>query len=179
MPYDAALVVCEMDYGSLPPGERVSGSKSRRLHAKEGLARLVEEIYGVLTSWEDDTRDWRRYSPRKTRRQGVQIEHSTGFLLGQLDWLLERHPYREASVAFGFELTGLHRKVRKVTKDTDLSAVPQRCVGVRCPKCSWKALVREIDDVKQITGYVVCENCGRLLNEEEYRLAVTASLKAV
>jgi predicted RNA-binding Zn-ribbon protein involved in translation (DUF1610 family) len=179
MPYDAALVVCEMDYGTPAGRERVSGTRGRPLHGKEGLARLIEEIHGVLTGWEDDTRQRRGYSPRKTRRQGVQIEYSTNFLVGQLGWILEKHPYREATTAFGWEVTGLHRKVRKVTKDSDLSAAPQRCVGVRCPRCAWKALVREIDESRQPTGYYACENCGRLLTGEEYRTAVTASLKAV
>lgn len=179
LPEDTAMVYLEMQYGTPKTHERVSGSKSRPLHGKETLARLIEDVHGVLTGWEDDTRERRNYSPRKTRRQGVQIEYSTRFLFGHLSWILERHPYREATRAFGWEITGLHKRILKVTHNDEPSGVPKRCVGVRCPRCTWKALISELDSSKQPTGYVVCENCGRLLNEEEYHVAVTASLKAM
>lgn len=179
LPEDVARVFLEMQNGSPKGHERVSGSRSRPLHAKESLARFIEEIHGVLTGWEDDTRELRRYSPRQVRRQAVQIDYSARFLLGQLDWILGRHPYAEATKAFGWEITGLHRKALKVTQNDDPSGIPTRCPGVRCPRCTWKALVRELDSEKQPTAYVLCENCGRLLNEGEYRTAVTTSLRAV
>lgn len=173
LPRDAALVLVEIQHGTTPTRERVGGTRERPLHMKEGLARLIEELYGVLVDWEDDVRHQRAYRPRGRRPQGVQIESSTRFLLGQFEWIMARHPYVEATRAFGWEMNALHRKVQKFTHQTDVR--PTRCVGVRCPGCGWKALIQEIRD-QQATGYVLCENCSRLLNEAEYRKAVAASL---
>jgi ribosomal protein S27E len=133
----------------------------------------LDELHGVLVSWEDDTRERRAFKPRTQLRQGVQIESSTRFLLGQLEWIMGRHPYAEATRAFGWEVTSVHAKVQKATQQTDVT--PERCVGVRCPRCNWKALIREVID-HRATGYVACQNCGRLLGEAEYHTAVHASL---
>lgn len=172
LPRDAAYVLLEIENGTSAKKERVSGTPSRSLHAKEGLARIIEEISGTLGDWEDDVREARTFTGRRPRRQGPQIEYSTRFLLSNFLWLMQEHD-PEASRAFGWEIGTLHRKAQKATHAFDAPA--KRCVGVRCPGCGWKSLVWEVRD-GEASGYVLCEHCERLLTEKEYRVQVKSSM---
>lgn len=172
LPRDAAYVLLEIQYGTTPQRERVSGSPSRALHAKEFLARLIEDISGSLGSWEDDVRDALTLTRRRPRPQGPQIQHSADFLMANYGFIMREHD-PEATKAFGQEIGSLHHKALKVTHALD-EVKPQRCIGVRCPGCGWKALVWEMRDGSP-TGYVSCEHCERLLTRKEYHVQVKAA----
>ena len=172
LPRDAAYILLEIQYGTTPKRERVSGTPSRSLHAKESLARLIEDISGVLGDWEDDVRDALSLTRRRPRPQGPQIQHSTNFLLSHYGFIMCEHK-SEATEAFGQDIGRLHRKSLKATHALE-ETKPQRCVGVRCPGCGWKALVWEARDGAP-TGYVTCEHCDRLLTRKEYLVQVKAA----
>lgn len=173
LPRDAAYILLEIQHGTSPQKERVSGTPSRALHAKESLARLIEDIAGALGDWEDDVRYNLSLARRRPRPQGPQIQHSTNFLLSHYGFIMHDHK-PEASEAFGQEIGRLHRKSLKVTHGLEENR-PQRCVGVRCPGCGWKALVWETRD-GAATGYVACEYCERLLTRKEYHVQVKAAM---
>lgn len=172
LPIDAALLAVEIDHGTPKAPERVSGTRERSLHPRDGLARMIEGVAELVTAWEDDVRHWRGFTPRTARPQGPAITRAVRFLDSQFTWVITDHPFREASVAFVHEVTGTHRKVQRAVHGHEQQ--PERCVGVRCPQCGWKALVREVMDGKQ-TGYIACQQCSRLLTESEYSVAVHAS----
>lgn len=168
MPQNLAALAVESEHGSSPQRERVSGTKPRPIHPKESFTFLSEELFQVLTLWEEDVREQRRFSPRRARgTQGRQVQEATQFLLAHLEWLLTDHPSDEAIAGFGHEVSALHRRVRKATKADD--APLRKCEGVRCPKCLLKALVWEQHYDKSLTGYVLCQGCQNLMTEDEYR----------
>jgi DNA-directed RNA polymerase subunit RPC12/RpoP len=164
----------EIEHGTNIARERVSGTPGRSLHGKEALARLIEQICGAVGEWEDDVREARAFSPRRPRPQGPQIEHSTRFLLSNFSWTMQEHD-PDASRAFGWEMGMLHNKALKVTHSADEPVKTQRCVGVRCPRCGWKALVWEVHNGES-SGRVLCEHCERLLTKKEYSVQVKASM---
>lgn len=172
LPTDAALLSVEIDNGTSNAPERVSGSRERPLHPRDGLARMIDDIADLLTTWEDDVRHWRGFTPRTRWVRGRAISNATRFLDVQFAWVITDHPFREASVAFVREVSETHRHVQRVVHAHEQQ--PERCIGVRCPRCGWKALVREVVDGKR-TGYVACQQCSRLLTESEYHIAVHAS----
>lgn len=158
----------EIRNGSTPPREIVSGTKPHPLHPKESYTFLAEDIYAILTSWEEDVRVLRAFSARRKRgTQARQAQEAARFLFSHLEWLLAQHPSSEAIVAFGQEITTLHRRILRATKADD--APLQKLQGVRCPKCLMKALVREQHYDKSLTGYILCQGCGNLMNEPEYQ----------
>lgn len=174
LPRDAALVVLEMEHGTPRRAERVSGSRERPLHPREGLAEIIDFIHEVLTGWESDVREKRSLTPPAQGRRGKRIEKASRFLIVHLEWILAKHE-PEAAMEFGKEILAAHRRAQKATHNTEPKI--QRCAGVRCPRCTWKALVWEMDENRCLTGFVVCENCKTLLTEGEYREHVKKEAK--
>lgn len=167
LPQGLARLHLESENGSTPQRERVSGTKPRPIHPRESFTFLGEEIYYVATGWEEDVRDKRNFSGRKARgTQGRQTQEAVRFLLSHFEWLMEAHPYPEAIVAFGLEVAALDRRILKTIKADEPPL--QKCVGVRCPKCSMKALVHEQHYDKTLTGYILCQGCNNLLTRAEY-----------
>jgi ribosomal protein L37AE/L43A len=166
----------EVKNGSPPQREIVSGTKPHPLHPKESLTFLADDIYTILTGWEEDVRDQRRFSERRQRgTRARQSQEAARFLLSHLEWMLGEHPSAEAIVAFGQEIPALDRRIRRATKADD--APLQRCEGVRCPKCLMKALVREQHYDRSLTGYVLCQGCGNLMSGDEYQAHVSREAK--
>lgn len=162
----------EVKNGSTPPREIVSGTKPHPLHPKESFTFLADDIYTVLTGWEEDVRDHRVFSQRKARgTRARQAQEAARFLLSHLEWLLGQHPSPEATVEFGREITALHRRILRATKADEPPV--QKLQGVRCPKCLMKALVREQHYDKSLTGYVLCQGCGNLMSGDEYQTHVS------
>jgi hypothetical protein len=168
LPRDIALLRLEMEHGTARGArERVSGTRPRPLHAKESLSFLADDVYAVLVGWEDDVRDGRQFSARAPRGWGRQVDEAARFLAHHFAWLMEQHPEPGATVEFGREVLALHQRVRRAVQADDQPV--QRCEGVRCPRCLMKALVREQNADRSLTGYVLCQGCGNLLSESEYQ----------
>lgn len=180
LPELAAMLQLEIEHGTTNTSEKVSGSRERPLHERQVPARLIEEIAEILAGWEDDIREHRDLSHRKTGlRQGVTITAAARFLLAHHEWLMASHPALEAVVAFGHEIGYLHRRAQRAVKADDPR--PVTCDGIACPGCDLKTLERELDHAGRETGYTACRNCGRLLTTPEYHQwtkLLTAPVKA-
>lgn len=172
LPRLAANLALELEHATDQKAERVSGTRQRALHAHQAQALLINEIYDVLTQWEDETRAARDLTPRpRGLRQGAAISAARVFLLAHLDWILTKAPEtgdpQGLVRAFVDRIKRLDRRGMRLTHQAD--ARPEPCVGVQCKRCDWKALVRAVDKTGAATGDVVCENCGDHMTPDEYR----------
>lgn len=171
MPRHAGHLLLEIEYGTPVVAERVSGSRERALHPKQGPALLIDEIRDLLTQWEDDLRDQRGLSGRPTAlRHGTAIDAASRFLLAHLGWALASAadvadpagPVRE----YVDRLYRLDRRALRLTHRDD--PPPQPIVDVWCPECELRALERELDFDGSASGSVRCRNCGSRMDEDEY-----------
>lgn len=166
MPELAVRLQLEVEHGTTASGEHVSGSRERPLHERQVPARLIEEICHTLGDWEDDVRDTRQLTHRKTgRAQGPAITAATKFLRVHFDWLMAGHD-PAATEAFGDEILSLFRRAQRVTRTDEPR--PVACDGIPCRSCDMMALERELHTDGSETGYIRCRYCPTLLNEAEY-----------
>lgn len=172
LPRLAASLALELEHATDQKPERVSGTRARALHAHQAQALLINEIYDVLTQWEDETRTARGFTPRpRDRRQGAAISAARVFLLAHLDWILTKAPEtgdpQGVVRAFIDRVNRIERCGMRLTHQTE--ARPEPCIGVPCKRCDWRALVRAVDKTGAAIGDVECENCHHRLSAEEYR----------
>jgi len=171
LPELAVLLHMQILRATAADSEFVSGSRERPLHENESYALAVEELAAFLGDWEDTVREQRELAALRhyTDNHFVTIDNACRFLRAHLDWLLARHPDREASEGFGLELLALHRRAQGMTKSGEVR--PERCDGVQCPNCDLRALEWEVDADGKGTGNVRCRVCRPkfVMTAEQYR----------
>ena len=119
----------------------------------------LEELFGVLTGWEDSYRElmgWRSAHRRGYLAQVVTT--TTDWLIAHLDGILARE---EIAVDFGTEVMQWHREITGKGKEgARRLRKPMRCPGCGLLTLSWVEGER----------YVKCSNpaCGRLLSLQDY-----------
>jgi len=171
LPELAVLLHMQTLRATAADSEFVSGSRERPLHENETYALAIDELATFLGDWEDTVREQRALAALRhyTDNHFVTIDNAARFLRAHLDWLLARHPEREASEGFGLELLALHRRAQGMTKSGDVR--PERCDGVQCPNCDLRALEWEVDTEGRGTGNVRCRVCRPkfVMTPEQYR----------
>lgn len=154
--------------------ERVSGTRTRALHAHQAQALLIDEIRDILGQFEDEVREWRNLTARRRDvRRNVSINRSAALLLAHLDWILAKAPGTQDAQglvrAFADRLRRLDRRAMRLTHKTEPK--PEPCIGVRCKNksCDLMTLVRTVDRTGADKGEIVCENCRSTMTLREYR----------
>jgi len=125
------------------------------------VAELLDELYGMLTAVEDQWRLHRGYATRPARsHRGAHARTvCVSWLLTEAHAILRTRS--QGSVTFGTTVLRWHRRLQAAGHTRpDPTRLP-----VRCPRCTWRALRRRDDG----SGYVGCEQCGRLMTEAEYQ----------
>lgn len=171
-------LLVEIDEGTAPQAERVSGTRAPAMHRQQAHALLIDQIRDVLTQWEDETRAWRALSERvRGMRQLPAIRAAAAFLGAHLDWILTEAPetYDPQGLVRAFidkvhkfDRQGMHLIQCDEPKPID-------CVGVRCKGCGQFSLVRGVDRAGVQSDEVRCENiaCGRRMTLKEYEDTAT------
>ena len=171
LPELAVLLHMQILRATAAGSEFVSGSRERPLHENETYALAIEELATFLGDWEDTVREQRALAALRhyTDNHFVTIDNACRFLPAHLEWLLAKHPDREASEGFGLELLTLHRRAQGMTKSGDVR--PEQCDGVQCPNCDFQALEWELDADGKGTGSVRCRVCRPkfVMTAEQYR----------
>lgn len=162
MPDLAARLQLEVQYGTPPAPEHVSGSKEQPLHAGDGACRMIEEIRDTLTDWEDTVRAARGFHGRPTGvRLGTTISNASRFLAVQLDWALTNTEAVEADE----QVRRLKRRIEHALHLDDVR--PQPRDGVPCRECDLMALEHQVDERGRATGDTRCAGCGAVYTENE------------
>jgi ribosomal protein L37AE/L43A len=123
------------------------------------VAELLDELYGTLTTVEDQWRHHRGYATRPPRsHRGAHARTvCVSWLTGEAHAILGTRS--QGSRTFGLTVLRWHRRLQAAGH---AKPAPRR-LPVRCPRCQWRALRRRDN------GYVGCEQCGRLMSEDEYQ----------
>jgi hypothetical protein len=161
MPDLAARLQLEVQHGTPPAPEHVSGSKEQPLHAGDGACRMIEEIRDTLTGWEDEIRAARGFTPRDPVRLGVAITASARFLAVQLDWALANTD----AVEHDHAVRSLKRRVEHAVHLDDVRPRPR--YNIPCKECDLLALEHQVDDRGRSTGDTRCAGCGAVYAEDE------------
>lgn len=171
LPTLADNLLGEIDDGTAPHTERVSGTRAPAIHRQQAHAFLLDNIRDILTQWEDEVRAARAFTPRPTGiRQLPAIRSASAFLLAHLEWILTKAPGCDDPQglvrAFVDKVHHLDRQGMYLTQNDEPQ--PIECVGVRCKGCSQFALVRGVDRSGVQADEVRCENCGARMTLNEY-----------
>lgn len=170
-PHAAANLTVEIAQATRPPGERVSGSKARRLHDAQPYTLALDDLHDLLTQWEDDIRERRGLAVRRTDvRHTPAVTAAARFLVAHLEWALQRDPDAAdpdgAARAFTDRLHRLDRRIMNLTGQAEPEEEP--CQGVPCRDCDYMALVWALDGDGSRSGAVRCQECGAQMTGEQY-----------
>lgn len=155
----AAAIEAEADgFRSAGSRERTGSRRGSSGRSPSPAGDTLDEMYRFLTTVEDQWREARGLGTRPHRSDPEARPLCIKWLMTQLDNILA-HP---GSVAFGKGLLAWQHRLRELAH---AEPVASGRPAVRCPRCDRRSLRRRDD------GYTECArpDCGRLLNEKEYR----------